>query len=207
MFIKFCGFTRFEDLEFAVSLPITAVGFIFYKNSKRYIEPQKAINLINYAKEKGKLTVGIFVEKDSKLIEEIALFLKLDYLQLYFHKNIENLEKKFNIIYAYRINLYDDLKNIKIPKEKNLLLLDSFHKSEFGGTGKTFNWKLLKNLPYLNKTIIAGGINENNIQELLSLISPMGIDVSSGIEISPGIKSREKMSNLINKILEVKDHE
>jgi phosphoribosylanthranilate isomerase len=204
MFVKYCGFTREKDLEFAISCNIDAVGFIFYKKSKRYISPERALQLIKNTNSKNVLKVGIFFDSTANEILEVSKIAGLDRLQIYDPKLFNELNKSYPIIRAYQIKSEQDLKKIENPQKNDLLLLDSFHDIEKGGTGHTFDWRFLKQFPYLSKTLIAGGINSSNIKNLLDSFQPYGIDVSSGIEISPGIKSETKMNELITKINQYK---
>lgn len=205
MFIKYCGFTREEDLEYALSLNINAVGFIFYEKSKRFVTPERAKKLITSVNTKNVKKVGIFCKTQPKDILEASKTAGLDTLQIYEPNIFDQLSKHYPLIRAYRINNPSDLTEVKECPERDILLLDSFHVNEMGGTGHSFDWKLLNNFPHLAKTLIAGGITVDNISLLLNTVSPYGIDISSGIEDSPGIKSSIKMKNLISKINNLKN--
>ncbi len=204
MFIKFCGFTRIEDIEYAANLQISAAGFIFYIKSKRNIDLKQAHYLISALKAVNKkiLTVGIFVDFSASDILEIKTALKLDYLQIYDHTLISELQKKSPIIIAYRINSINDFSLDCSLNNQDLLLLDAKTQA-VGGAGVSFNWDNLKKFSYLNRTLIAGGLNENNIQSLFKCCNPFGIDISSGIENYPGIKSKLKMEN-VSKLITAK---
>jgi phosphoribosylanthranilate isomerase len=201
MFVKFCGFTREEDIRFAAQLGIDAVGFVFYKKSKRYITPEKAAGLRAVIPEKI-YCFGIFVETPAEEIEEIACKVPLDYVQLYDHSLYNEVQQVKPVALTYRIEREEDIATIKKPEGNNLILLDSFHPAEKGGTGERFNWDYLQDYPYLKRTIIAGGLNSKTVPQLLETITPYGLDISSGIETEPGIKSQEKMHTLMHIIKE-----
>ncbi len=207
MFIKFCGFTREQDVLAAMALPVSAIGFVFHRASARYVSPIKAMHLARHVQNPGPAKVGIFTGTDPAAISAIAGMAGLDYLQLYDPAVSRELEGFRPQIRAYRIGARKDLAGIPHPGDGNLLLLDSSVPGMIGGTGERFNWEYLRDFPYLDRTIIAGGINESNAAELLSVVRPFGIDISSGIETSPGIKSAHKMSAIIRIISEVIDHE
>ena len=197
MFVKFCGFTRQEDLEIVKEYPVTAVGFIFFKESKRYIEPSRVREISKVIKGTGIKKVGVFVDTSPENIKEIQKIAGLDYLQIYDLTLIPELSKVSPLIIVYRIKDQSDLNKISLYSDNHLILLDSYHPSQYGGTGHAFNWQDLKDFPYIHQTIIAGGIDKNNLPELLNQVNPFGIDLASGIETTPGIKSRQKMDEIV----------
>lgn len=202
MFVKFCGFTRQKDIEFLHTLEtVNAAGFIFHKQSPRYISPEKAFELGRSLSGTAIKKAGIFTGNDSDEILEIAEKAKLDILQVYDRTVIDAVGKYYPIFFAMRIKNEDDLKDLPDISEDSSFLMDAFHEKEFGGTGKTFDWNLMKNFEFLNRTIVAGGITADNVQNILNY-NIYGIDLSSGIEIKPGIKSREKMLEIDRKIKE-----
>lgn len=203
MFVKLCGFTRHEDVEFIADLPISAIGFIFYKKSKRYISPQRAAELSKVAGS-NILKIGVFVEDTTDEIKAMAEIANLDMLQLYNSHSARELKGFLPIIQCLRVKE-------AIPHELtsqlfgDFILVDTFDEKNFGGTGKSFNPEILKNFPLREKLIVAGGINCENVSHIIKEITPFGIDISSGIEISPGIKSKEKIITLLQKIKEAEN--
>lgn len=200
MFVKFCGFTRVEDILAANELPVNAAGFIFYNKSPRYIDPQKARELIGKL-DTGIARVGVFVDGNSTEIYNIANTLKLDFLQLYNYQNVTELADLIPVIAAYRPTSILEITDINYDKS-NLVLIDAFSAKGFGGTGESIADDLLKSVTKPEKTILAGGINIDNAVSLINKFNPYGIDLSSGIEDSPGIKSAEKMKSFIMKMKE-----
>ena len=202
MFVKYCGFTREADVEAAIECGIDAVGFIFFRGSKRYVTPEKAAVLSRIAADGGVLRAGVFVEEDVDEILSIADTAQLDYLQVYDRALVPVLEKYRKIISAHRVASGTDVYAVKAPPVNGVLLLDTYSVDAYGGTGSAFDWGLLNGFPYLDRTLVAGGINENNVTWLVKNIRPYGIDVASGIEDSPGNKSGEKMRMIMNTIRE-----
>ncbi len=200
MFVKYCGFTRIEDVQFAAGLPLSAAGFIFHRPSKRCISPEKAAELGSVLKKRGIKTVGVFVRQTAQEIREMSEKAELDMLQLYDHCVAQQLTSFLPILYAYRVREESSPDEIIVPPAPHFLLLDAFHPAEYGGTGERFDWKFLEHFASLERTIIAGGINHSNVKDLLSYCYPYGIDVSSGIEKEPGVKDHQKMGALINNI-------
>ena len=193
--IKFCGLFREEDIEYVNKLNPDYIGFVFAK-SKRQITKEKAIGLKNKLKSNIKV-VGVFVDEDIEKIIDLLSNGVIDIAQLHGNereediKNIKNKSKK-QVIKAIRVTTSEDIESWK-NSCADFLLLDNGQ-----GTGKTFDWNNIKNLnrPFF----LAGGLSIDNIREAIEKVSPMAIDISSGIE-SNGVKDYEKMKEVM-KILE-----
>lgn len=200
LYVKYCGFTRKEDLDLAASLGVNAVGFIFYKRSMRYIEPE-LVKEISKNLPSSVERYGIFVGDKAEDINAVARISGITKLQLF----ADEIEKGYDVpvVPVYRISNNASLAEIM---HNETVLLDTFSKTEAGGSGKTFDWSMLKNSPVKSRAIIAGGINADNLTELLYSINPYGIDVSSGIEVEKGIKSHEKMRQLMSIVEDYNEH-
>jgi phosphoribosylanthranilate isomerase len=195
--VKFCGITNLEDAINASKLGADALGFVFYSKSSRFISPKEANEIIQ------KLppfisSVGLFVNQSKKEIEDVIKACSLNLLQ--FHGDEDELFcKQFNLPYIKAISMKPDinlLKCIEHYHSAKALLLDSYSKETRGGSGKVFNWNSIPpNTPL--PLIIAGGLNPNNVKILLELIVPYGVDVSSGIESSKGLKDYQLMKKFI----------
>jgi phosphoribosylanthranilate isomerase len=203
MFVKFCGLRYKQDIITAIEIGVSAVGFIFYKKSKRYISPDKASHLSHILSGSPIAKVGVFVDASAEEIKGISTTAGLDYIQIYDHELIPSLRGFLPLLIAYRIRDAEDLDRVAPPAGGDLILLDSYHPVQYGGTGTPFKWEYLKEFPCLNRTVVAGGIDQHSLPELLRTITPYGIDVSSGIEFEPGIKSDSKMKSLITTLKEV----
>jgi phosphoribosylanthranilate isomerase len=181
--VKICGITNNEDATLAEKLGADAVGFIFYKESKRYISPESASEIIKILSPLT-LKVGVFVNENPELINSTASKIKLNAVQLHGNENPETINKiNFHVIKSFRIkeefdfNILNDYKNVSF-------LLDSYSEKEFGGTGKTFNWDLIP--PRLKYNyILSGGVSVDNVEEIIKKVKPTAIDVSSSLETSP----------------------
>jgi phosphoribosylanthranilate isomerase len=184
--IKFCGMTNLYDCMAAIDLSVDFIGFVFYMKSKRYVEPKKVRKIIE--KLDGKIkTVGVFVEETENEIKEICNYCNLNFAQVYSGANVEN-----------RISVYRVKDRLPDVVADGLILFDS-HTNGFGGSGIPFNVKLLKDYPALNRAFIAGGLNEENIYDVLQL-KPFGIDLAGSIEKYSGKKDVVKMKNLVKKV-------
>ena len=202
MFVKFCGFTRNQDIEDAAMLPVSSVGYIFYKKSARCITPEKGAEFSSILKGTGILKTGVFVNSSVDEIKRTAGTAGLDMLQLYDKSAVEQLHGFLPIIEAFRVKEVNELPD---KSSTQFILLDAFSENEYGGTGKNFPHEILNNYPLINKTIIAGGINISNLKKLIIEAQPFGVDISSGIEISRGIKSSEKMREIFSIIMEAQN--
>jgi len=207
MFVKFCGFTRERDVEAAADLGVSAVGFIFHPGSKRCVTPERAAALGKMLDGSGIERVGVFVDTETDDIRRAAEVAGLDRLQVYSGNHRDELRGFRKIIFARRIRGRDDLDVTGAPAGDELFLLDAYSDDAFGGTGVAFNWEHLAGFPHIGKTIVAGGINENNVVYLARNVRPCGVDVSSGIEEAPGVKSKEKMLSFMKNLQEALRHE
>ncbi|MCS7281684.1 MAG: phosphoribosylanthranilate isomerase [Desulfobacterota bacterium] len=187
--VKICGITNLEDALLACKLGADAIGFVFYKKSKRYIEPSSAKKIIDRLPP-FVTTVGVFVEEDEKEILTIMREINLDRVQIY--RDLK-LDKRI-AIRVIRIRDENDISHIE--STPYFPLLDSYTEA-YGGEGVRFDWSMLKGVK--REFILAGGINLDNIDLALEL-KPYGIDISSGVEERPGKKSAKKMEELIRRI-------
>ena len=197
IFIKICGITNLEDAKFSVTDGADAIGFIQSKKSERFVSLE-TLNIIKDAIGIDFLTIPVFVNPST---EEVINFLSIfPNSILQFHGDEEEeFCKAFNKPYIKAINVskQEDLINdLNRYKDSFAYLLDSGDSQNRGGTGETFDWKLIpKDLS--NKIIVAGGLDSNNIEVLLSEVSPFGVDVSSGVESKIGVKDHSKIDNFI----------
>ena len=197
IFIKICGITNLEDAKFSITDGADAIGFIQSKKSERFVSLE-TLNVIKDAIGIDFLTIPVFVNPST---EEVINFLSIfPNSILQFHGDEEEeFCKAFNKPYIKAINVtnQDDLINdLNRYKDAFAYLLDSGDSQNRGGTGETFDWKLIpKDLS--NKIIVAGGLDSNNIEVLLSEVSPFGVDVSSGVESKIGVKDHSKIDNFI----------
>lgn len=200
IWIKICGITNIEDALKAVELGVDALGFVFYEKSPRKITKEKAKEIIG-SLPKEVVKVGLFVDELEEKVNEIASYCNFDILQFHGDETPDYC-KKFpqKIIKAFRIKDKESLANI--PKyEVDYYLLDAYSEAAPGGTGKTFNWDLAKEAKKFGRPIIlSGGLNSDNIIGALEKVSPFGVDVSSGVESSPGRKDHKKLKDFITKM-------
>lgn len=195
MKVKICGITNVEDAILCERLGADALGFIFYKNSKRYIEPNQVSGIISQLSP-FTVKVGVFVNENADMINRIISETKINLVQVHNDSNISEKDILVPTIKAFRVNNEFDF-NILGNFINNYILLDSYSQNEYGGTGKIFDWnKIPKNI--IHKIILAGGISSANIEYICKEIKPVAVDLSSSLEKYPGKKDPEKVSEFFN---------
>ena len=206
MLIKICGIQNEDTLLCCENNNISFFGMIFYPKSPRNISLENASLLQKKSEHLNINGVGVFVNKNINELEEIINNLKLSFIQLHGSEDEAYLKtlKKNNvkIIKSISISNKEDFKEIYKYKSADYFLFDyKTLKDELpGGNSKRFDWNLLKNLQTDKPWFLSGGININNIQEILLDIKPFGIDLSSGVEKELGIKDNGIINNFIRKL-------
>lgn len=200
--VKICGITNLDDASLAVELGADALGFIF-ATSPRRILPEAAADIIRQIPPFVK-SVGVFVDEDAEVIKEIINFCGIDMVQLHGNESPEFCSQFMpHTIKALRIADESILQSIEPYRGKvRSLLLDTYTEKMAGGTGKTFNWDIAIKIGEMGVPIIlAGGLGPSNIEDAISFVKPYAVDVNSGIEKSPGKKSKTLMEELFEKII------
>lgn len=207
--LKFCGFTRLEDLEDALRLGIDAVGLNFYPKSPRCLSHERAAMLAARAKGVA-LRVGVFVDEDPQAIARLVADDLIDVVQLHGDEDLEYLNRfrSFRELADIPILRAVSWRGEEFPEDEARVrlwasqsgvfgfLVDAHDPVQRGGTGKRARWDLLSPrpeafgaFPYL----LAGGITPENAEQAIRLVQPDGLDLASGIELEPGIKDSTKM--------------
>ncbi len=200
--VKICGITNIDDAKICVDCGADALGFIFYKESKRYIEPDEAKKIIDKLPF-FVLKVGVFVNENFENVNSTAKNIGLNAVQLHGNESLDYCKKiNYPVIKAIRVDerLNENLENYS----EHTILLDSKDAREYGGTGKRFDWELIPE-SYRNKIILAGGVSEENIDEIFYRVKPQAVDLSSSLEKEPGFKDHEKVKSFFKKIDTLKE--
>lgn len=197
MKVKICGITNLEDALLCAECNADAVGFIFYAKSKRYVSFEKAKEIINQLPP-FLMKVGVFVNEEAEIVNESAQKIGLNVVQLHGDESPEYVSKiHLPVIKAFRV--YEKFDWSVIDGYKNCgIMLDSYSQSEYGGTGKTFEWSSIPPT-YKNKIILSGGIKIEKLEQIFSELKPAAIDVSSSLEISAGKKDPQKLKEFLAK--------
>ncbi len=208
--VKICGITSVEQAIQVAKLGTNAIGLISVDESPRYISPEKRKEIFKSLKDLYPNIDRVSVVKDIPIDSIIKSFLgepNETIIQLHGDEDIDYCQKLKQLIpniglwKAFRIRNKKDLDKIK-PYENfiDAILLDSWNKETYGGSGKRIKQTYLEDLSFSKPWWIAGGVSTEWIGEILKNIKPNGIDISSSIEISPGIKDLEKTKQIIKKI-------
>ncbi|MBL8711685.1 MAG: phosphoribosylanthranilate isomerase [Alphaproteobacteria bacterium] len=204
MRVKICGLTRSEDAAAAQNLGAWALGFIFYPKSKRFISADAAKSII--ATLPASRPIGVFVNQTGEAIG-IAKDAGLKGIQLHGDETPDDLRRvraafSGTLIKALRPKSEADLQAIAGYKGlADYILLDAAVGNEYGGTGHTGDWSLAQKATAFGiPVIVAGGLDPDNIAAAYAQTKPYALDLSSGVEASPGIKDHAKLQALFANI-------
>ena len=194
--IKICGITNLTDAEAAADCGADALGFIFYKGSKRYVEPRRAGEIIACLPP-FITTVGVFVNQSTEEIKAIRDLSGFDMAQLHGDESPGFCESlPMGVIKVVRLRDRGDLGTLE-SYNVSAFLFDTYSEDSYGGTAETFDWDLINDLGSKRPVILSGGLNSDNVAEAIGRVKPYGVDVSSGVEESPGKKDADKIKRFI----------
>ena len=195
--VKICGITELEDARHAIRCGADALGFVFFAQSPRCISPERAAEIIRQLPP-FVANVGLFVNEDPVRVREIAETCRLAAVQLHGDESAEACAAVSGrkVVKALRVRDEKSLAGAGVY-EVSALLLDAWVPGRFGGTGTVFNWQLAAEMARSRPVILAGGLNPANVAEAVRAVRPYAVDVSSGVEISPGKKDRQKVAAFI----------
>lgn len=200
--IKICGITNKADRDMCLNEGVDFIGFNIYKESKRYVNPEKLKELIIPEVRKSSVVVSVNTSFDE--LETIIKKYMPKYVQLHGNEDIDTIKKikeEYPDIAVIKMVSIDQSGRFEeILEVADYILCDTLtHK--FGGSGKKFNWEKLNSLnkKIREKLFVAGGVNPDNVEELLRM-DVFCVDVASGSEISPGKKDPYKVKSLIKKV-------
>ena len=200
--VKICGITSVDDALVAVDAGADALGFVFYEKSPRVVSPAQAAAIIRRLPPFVS-TVGLFVNAERVTIESTMLNCGLDVIQLHGDESPRDcLFPGHRVIKALRIKDAASLERAA-GYEVSALLLDAWSARVYGGSGEVFDWTLLKDFAGRHPVILAGGLNPENVAQAIRQVRPYAVDVSSGIESSPGKKDLKKVAEFIRQVRSV----
>lgn len=195
--VKICGITSMTDARTAVELGADALGFVFAP-SPRQISPNRARDIIRRLPP-FVTPVGVFVDEAIGRVLDVATYTGLKAVQLHGSETpgyVRDVMGQFWAIKAIRVRTRRDLTRLG-KYEAHAFLLDSYVRGRLGGTGKTFPWGLAREARQLGTIILAGGLSPENVSAAIRAVRPYGVDVSSGVESSPGKKDRRMVREFI----------
>jgi phosphoribosylanthranilate isomerase len=191
-FIKFCGMTRQDDVRIACDLGVNALGFVMWPGSPRYVAPRDVATLVMSMPETV-TPVGVFVSPSD---DDIRAARDAGVRVLQLHGNRRDTA-------AGDLWLACSLESdVDATTPADVLLLDAHDPVRHGGTGRTIDWERAAALAAARRVILAGGLTPGNVGDAIRLVKPYGVDVASGIEERPGIKSRAAMTAFVAAVRE-----
>ncbi len=198
--IKICGITRPQDAKQACRLGTDFIGLIFYKKSPRLVSLTRAKEIVKEI-DPTVAIVGVFVDQTADEMLGIATKLNLNFIQLHGHESVKVIHQlksyKFKVINVVNIIKKSDYEALKSSKA-DLLMIDNQTTVLKGGTGQQFDWSLRPKFKIKNLAL-SGGLNEKNLSEGIRIFQPLLVDINSGVESRPGIKSKKKLISFFEK--------
>jgi phosphoribosylanthranilate isomerase len=206
--VKICGITRDEDLEAVIDTGADAVGFVVgVPSSPRNLSPERASELVKQVPVFTK-TVMVMVPQGLKEITKAYEAVKPDALQLHGEgapnaDEIRAVISGADLIRGVTLNPGEVQSDVQEAEFFDAVLLDTFVPGVYGGTGITHDWETARELCHItghNRLILAGGLNPSNVQKAIRKVRPYAVDVSTGVESSPGVKDPRKIEFFIKQV-------
>lgn len=215
MKVKICGITNIDDARAAIDAGADLLGFNFYQKSPRYIAPEKAGAIATRIRSGAQrpLLVGVFVNSLLEEVRSILEIAQIDLAQLHGDEPVNVVEQLNGRGFkALRPTSEEEALTQAewfAPHGPNApeLLVDAYRKDQYGGTGHTADWTIAAKLAQRYPILLAGGLTPDNVVEAVRQVRPWGVDVASGVEISPEKKDVAKMKLLVERCREATDEQ
>jgi phosphoribosylanthranilate isomerase len=190
--IKICGLRRLADARLAADLGADAVGFVFWPDSPRFIDPYRALKIVPELPP-FVATVGVFVDQPREYVDGVAQLLNLSAIQLHGHESVsEYIDRRVIKSVAVTGSMSPSSAFADVPPRATVLL-DAHDPHRRGGTGRTIDWRWAAEAARLRPIILSGGLTAENVAAAIEAVRPYAIDVSSGVERAPGVKDAARM--------------
>ena len=191
--IKICGITRAADAQLAVALGASALGFIFWPGSARFIDPHRARPIVG-ALPPGVAPVGVFVDQPPEYVAAVSALLALGAVQLHGSEDLAAYSGlRTRLVKAVPVPAGAGMPDLSAIPPPVTVLLDAHDPVRRGGTGRTIDWGVAAAIAASRPTILSGGLTPDNVSEAIARVHPYMIDVSSGVEHAPGIKDEGRL--------------
>ena len=199
-FVKICGISDFHFLNEIIELEgINYLGFIFYEKSPRYVN-QEFLNKLKNFNFRDKRPVCVYVNASKEYIKETSSYFKDPILQFHGDETNEFCKSHKNEFWkAIRIKDHESLKEITNYNSASAILFESYKKGIYGGSGESFDWKIIENINLTQKNVLSGGISIKNVDNAIRT-QPWCIDINSGVESSIGIKDTNLVKDILKKL-------
>ena len=207
MKVKICGITNIEDARAAIEAGADLLGFNFYPKSPRYVTPERAGEIAAHVRsdEQRPLLVGVFVNSPLDEVRSILEVAQIDLAQLHGDEPVKVVEQLQGRGFKALRPTSEEAAEIDAewfaPHGPNapVLLVDAYRKDQYGGTGHTADWSIATKLAQQYPILLAGGLTPDNVAEAVRQVKPWGVDVASGVEVSPGKKDAAKMKLFVER--------
>jgi len=201
--VKICGITRPEDAETAAALGADAVGFVFWPRSPRFIDPGRA-RVIARALPPMVTAVGVFADQPPEEVGRVAAAVGLGAVQLHGQERISDYAGlTCRVIKAVPMGPGRSPDAALALPAHVTVLLDAHDPVRLGGTGTTIDWTVAATVARARRVILSGGLRPANVRDAIATVAPYAVDVSSGVEASPGRKDPERLRALFDAIRQV----
>lgn len=192
--IKVCGMREIAEVAGVVAAGVDAIGLIFVEKSPRCVDRERAREIVASLPPFVD-AVGVFVDQDAAQVNEIVRYCGLTKVQLHGAESPAYCtEINCRVIKAFQVK--ESLAAADLAPYAGVVsgfLFDTFHEKIAGGTGQTFDWRLLQKMSPLRPVVLAGGLTPENVGEAIRQARPFAVDLNSGVEFAPGRKNLEKV--------------
>jgi phosphoribosylanthranilate isomerase len=195
VFIKICGITRLTDALHATQHGATALGFVFWPKSPRYLAPARAAEIIGELPSHV-LTIGVFVNETVDGIRDVVARTGITSVQLHGDEP-PAYRAALSWPVLRSVTVSDAASVVSAWRDDTLLLLDAADPVRRGGTGGLVDWQHAAQVAQRRRVVLAGGLTPDNVGEAIATVRPYGVDVSSGVEQSPGVKDLDKVARFV----------
>lgn len=195
MFVKVCGITQRADARRAVDLGVTALGFVFWRQSPRYIDPESAAEIVREVASEV-LTVGVFVDQSVDDIRAAMARSGVTRAQLHGDEPPTYAAGLGGGVLR-SVTVETDALTYTAWPDDTLFLLDTHDPVRRGGTGHTVPWDRASAVAREHPVVLAGGLTPDNVADAIAAVHPYGVDVSSGVEATAGVKDPDKLARFV----------
>ena len=195
MILKICGITRLTDARHALEHGATALGFVFWPRSPRFVAFEQAEAIISELPS-FVTTVGVFVNEPVEAIRGVVAATGISAVQLHGDESPSFAAALgVPVIRSITLNVADDAR--RVWPSDTTFLLDAADEVRRGGTGRTVDWARARHVADQQRVILAGGLTPENVAAAVAAARPFGVDVSSGVEELPGVKDPDKVTRFL----------
>ncbi len=201
--VKICGITRCEDAQLVVDAGVDAIGLVFYAKSPRFVNSEIAAE-ISQRIPAFVSRVALFKDADKQAVEAVLQAVEIDLIQFHGSESADFCQQ-FTLPYIKAIGMKGtehDAGFLRSSAENydsaKALLLDGHAPGEAGGTGESFDWASIATVD--KAIVLAGGLTPENVQQAITLVQPYAVDVSSGVESTPGMKDKDKVAAFMKQV-------